>query len=456
MFARERTTRVRPAAIPTLSGLTLARQSFAELPAFFHDLARTYGPIVRFRNLRRSIYFIDDPGLLEEVFVTKAASYKKGRGTERLAMLLGKGLLTAKQPEHLVHRRLVQPAFHKKRIDACAEVVVAAAARRASAWVAGETIDVDTEALHLALEIVAKALFGSDLASDIPTIETSLDTAIATFPFAMLPFSELFDNLPIPTTLRLRKAREALDAIVYRMMAEHRASGDTGDLLSMLLASRDDANAGMDDEQVRDEALTILLAGHETTANAIAWTFYLLQRHPEIEARLHAHLDVVLGDRDPTLDDIPQLDYVRAVFAETMRLYPPAWVTARRALEATTLGEHPVAKNDIVIVSQFVTHRNPRLWPSPERFDPERFMGPPPAEKFAYFPFGGGNRRCIGERFAWMEGILAIATIARRVRLELVDPKPVETQPFVTLRPKSAIRARVALRSARDSVTTSN
>ncbi len=432
----------------TLPGWMLARRPFATLPAFFAEIARRHGPIVRFRNLFANVYFIDDPALLEEVFVSKAASYKKGRGTERLRMLLGNGLLTAQQPEHLAHRRLVQPAFHKRRIDACADVMVAAAARRAVAWVDGETIEVDREMLQLALEIVAKALFGSDLAADVATVGESLDTAIQAFPFAMLPFSEVFDHLPVPATVRLRKARAALDAIVYRMLAEHRASRrDSGDLLSMLLASRDEAGAAMDDRQIRDEALTILLAGHETTANAMAWAFYLLQRHPDVAAKLHAHLEAVLGDRDPTLDDLPQLDYVRAVFAETMRLYPPAWITARRALEATSLGAQPVAKNDIVIVSQYVTHRNPRLWPWPERFDPERFIGAPPPERFAYFPFGGGNRRCIGERFAWMEGVLAIATIARRVRLELVDPAPVATQPFVTLRPGSAIRARVVRRS---------
>ncbi len=434
--------------IPTLPGWAIARRPFATLPAFFLEIARVHGPLVRFRNPFGSIYFIDEPALLEEVFVTKAGSYKKGRGTERLSLLLGQGLLTAKQPEHLLHRRLMQPAFHKKRIDACADVMVAAASGRAASWLDGETIDVDREARQLALEIVAKALFGSDLSSDMATIGAALDTALETFPFAMRPFSEMFDNLPVPRTLRFKKVRKNLDAIVYRMLDEHRASGrDSGDLLSMLLASRDESDAGMDDRQIRDEALTILLAGHETTANAIAWTFYLLQRHPHVEATLHAHLAAVLGDRDPTVDDLPRLDYVRALFAETLRLYPPAWITARRALEATTLGTQRVAKNDVVIMSQYVTHRNPRFWREPERFDPERFTGEQPAEKFAYFPFGGGNRLCIGEPFAWMEGVLAIATIARRVRLELVDAAPVQTQPFVTLRPRSPIRARVIMRS---------
>ena len=435
-------------AIPTLPGFILARRSYATLPAFFLDVAARHGPLVRFRNPIGSMYFIDDPTLIEDVLVTKGASYKKGRGTDRLSRLLGRGLLTAREPAHLAHRRLVQPAFHRKRIDACARVMVDATIARASNWTAGETIDVNRETIALALEIVARALFGFDLTSDMARIGEALDDALEAFPFAMLPFSELFDRLPVPPTLRLNRSRKTLDTIVYRMIAERRAAGsDGGDLLSMLLASRDDAGAGFDDEGIRDEALTILIAGHETTANAIAWAFYLLGRHPGVEAKLHEHLDATLGDRDPTVDDVPRLDYVRAVLAETMRLYPPAWITARRALRPTMLGPQAVATNEIVIVSQYVTHRNPRYWPEPERFIPERFLGAEPTAKFAYFPFGGGNRNCIGERFAWLEGILAIATIARRFRLEPLDATPVLTRPFVTLRPATAIRARVVTRS---------
>ena len=203
----------------------------------------------------------------------------------------------------------------------------------------------------------------------------------------------------------------------------------------------------MDDAQIRDEALTILLAGHETTANAIAWSFYLLARHPEIEAKLVDHVNAVLGARDATAADLPRLDYVRAVFAETLRLYPPAWVTARRALADIEIGPYRVARGDIVIVSQYVSHRDPRYFPIPERFDPERWFAPAPP-KFAYFPFGGGNRLCIGESFAWMEGILALATIVRRVRLARVDASDVGTLPLVTLRPNGAIRATVNVRSS--------
>ncbi|GAC1490821.1 MAG: cytochrome P450 [Vulcanimicrobiaceae bacterium] len=433
--------------VPTLPGFALTRVPFTKMPDYLRAMSAKHGPIVRFRYPFRSIYFVDDAAMLAEVFVGKAASYKKGRGTVRLRRLLGTGLLTAEQPEHLRQRRFVQPAFHKTRIEACADLMVDLTRRRVAGWRPGETIEIDREAMHLALDIVATALFGTDLTRDRDAIGRALDTCVETFPFAFFPFSELFDNVPIPITRRFKAARKTLDEIVYRMIATHRTTAtDGGDLLAMLLAHRDDDGA-MTDRQIRDEALTILLAGHETTANAIAWTFYLLQRHPEIEARLHAHLDAVLGDRDPTLADLPQLGYVHAVFAEVLRLYPPVWGTARRALEATSVNAYPIARNDVVLVSQFVTHRNPRYWNEPDRFAPERWLVGAPLERFAYFPFGGGNRLCIGDRFAWMEGQLAVATIARRVRLVARDDAPVRTQPLLTLRPRTAIRARVESRA---------
>jgi cytochrome P450 len=213
-----------------------------------------------------------------------------------------------------------------------------------------------------------------------------------------------------------------------------------------LLESEDDEHPRLNDEQVRDEAMTILLAGHETTANALAWTFYLLGRNPDVEKRLHAHLDEVLGDRDPRVEDLPQLGYVRSVFAETMRLYPPAWVTSRKAIRRVEIGPYVLEPGHVAMVSQYVSHRDARYFPDPERFDPDRWSGEPPP-KFAYFPFGGGNRLCIGESFAWMEGVLAVATIARRMRLVPVDATEVGTLPLVTLRPRTPIRARIELRA---------
>jgi cytochrome P450 len=432
---------------PTVAGYSLFTRPFTTLPAFFLAATATHGSFVRFKNPFRNIYFVTEPAYVEEALVTKSAAFMKGRGTQRLRRLLGNGLLTAEQPAHLRHRRLAQPAFHRKRIDAYAAIMVDATLLKIARWSDGERIDVERETNRLALEIVSQAVFGSDLSADMDAISTSLDDAMATFPFSMMPFSELLDNVPIGPTRRLKRAKRRLDAIVDRMLAEHRAGGgDPNDLLSMLLAASDDEGAGLGDAQIRDEALTILLAGHETTANAIAWTFYLLQRHGEIEEKLYAHVADVLGDRDPTAADVPRLDYVRAVFAETLRLYPPAWVTARRALHAVDIGPYRIARGDIVIVSQYVSHRDPRYFPDPERFDPERWFREAPP-KFAYFPFGGGNRLCIGESFAWMEGILVLATIVRRFRLLRVGMDDVATLPLVTLRPRGAIRATVSARA---------
>jgi cytochrome P450 len=438
---------VKPQAkIPSIPGFRLAARSFATLPQYLLKLARERGTVVRFRNLRRDVYFFAEPALVEAVMVTKASSFMKGRGTQRLVTMLGRGLLTSEGQEHIRHRRLVQPAFHKKRIESYGAIMVERTLAHAASWQSGQVLDLDHEMNRIALEIVSQALFGMDLSHEYATIGSALDDALSTFLFRMLPFSEVFDSVPIPSTRKMRDACKRLDAVVYRMIAQHRAgAGDSNDLLSMLLSSEDDERGRLTDEQVRDEALTILLAGHETTANALAWTFYLLQRHPEVEAKLHAQVDAVLAERDAGVDDLPQLDYVRAVFAETMRLYPPAWITGRGALRDVEIGSHRLRRGDIVVLSPYVSHRDARYFPRPDSFEPERWLGEAPP-KFAYFPFGGGNRRCIGEPFAWMEGVLALATIARRMRLPRVDASDVETLPLVTLRPRTPIRARVELR----------
>ena len=435
------------AAPPTLRRtLGIFGRPFSEVPEYLRGVSREHGPFVRFQTPIQTYSFIDDAGYAEELFVSKSGSFKKGRGTQRLKALLGDGLLTAAQPEHLKHRRLVQPAFHRSRIDAFADIIVDFTRRRVENWTPGSTIDVHHETMQLALDIVARTLFGSDLSHEKQTISEALDDALEVFPLMLMPFSEVLENLPIPAILRFKRARRDLDRVVYEMMRQHRSDGvDRGDLLSMLLDSEEDGVA-FTDLQVHDEALTILLAGHETTANALAWTFYLLQRNPDVEAKLVAHVRAVLGERDAALDDFAKLEYVRAVVSEAMRLYPPAWLTGRRALEETSIGEYPVRKGELVLVSQYVTHRNPRYWDDPDRFDPERWIAGPPKAKFAYFPFGGGNRLCIGERFAWLELVFAVATIVRRVTFERVDALDVEPEPLVTMRPKSPVFGRVVRR----------
>jgi cytochrome P450 len=439
----------RPPVPPAVNGLMLLRH-LGDLINLFEKVTREHGPIVRFKNVTYTAWFFNDPEAIEQVLVSKAPSFHKARGIVRLRPLLGNGLLTAEQPEHLPHRRLVQPAFHRKRLHDYARVMVEATLRTIATWGDGATIDVEREMNRTTLEIAAKALFGADLHADVERIKDALDEAMAAFPAMLIPFSEHWDHLPLPLYRDIQRARTVLDDVVYRIIREHRESGDDrGDVLSMLLAARDEdgGGGGFDDEQVRDEALTILLAGHETTANALAWTFYLLQRNPIVEERLHAHVRDVLGDRAPGFDDVADLGYVRAVVAESMRLFPPAYALSRRATKPVEIIGYKLKENDIAFVSQWITQRDPRFWPDPERFDPDRFANGLPEERFTYFPFGGGTRLCIGESFAWTEAILALATIVQRVRLERIDIEDVDMTPRVTLRPASAIRARVRARA---------
>jgi cytochrome P450 len=319
------------------------------------------------------------------------------------------------------------------------------AARRRDQWRPGETRDVAREMMRLTLAIAGKTLFDADVEGEADEIGKALTTTFEMFNRTMLPFAQLLDRLPLPATKRFLKARGRLDATIYRIINERRASGrDHGDLLSMLIAARDEEGdgTGMTDEQLRDEAMTIFLAGHETTANALTWTWYLLSQHPEVEAKFHAEVDQILSGRSPSAEDFPRLSYTEMIFAESMRMYPPAWTIGRRALIDYSINGYTIPARSILLMSQYVMHHNPKYFPDPFRFDPERWT-PEAREarpKFSYFPFGGGPRVCIGEHFAWMEGVLVMAAIAQRFRLRLADGHPVEMQPLVTLRPKCGMK----------------
>jgi cytochrome P450 len=298
--------------------------------------------------------------------------------------------------------------------------------------------------MRLTLAIVGKTLFDADVEGESQEIGAALTHLMEMFPLTSLPFYGVLEKLPIPPIQEAERSRATLDALIYRMIEQRRASGeDTGDLLSMLLLAQDELGTGsMTDTQVRDEAMTLFLAGHETTANALTWTWYLLSQHPDIATRLHDELDTVLAGQLPTPDDVARLPYTRMVIAEGLRLYPPAWTLARLALNDYEVGGYCIPKDSIVFMSQWVVHHDARFYPDPLRFDPTRWS---PAEqakrpKFAYFPFGGGPRLCIGEQFAWMEGILLLAVIAQRWRLRLVPGHPVAPYPLVTLRPRHGMR----------------
>jgi cytochrome P450 len=297
---------------------------------------------------------------------------------------------------------------------------------------------------RLTLAIVGRTLFDANVESEADEIGAALTTALGLFGRTFtLPYFELLDRLPLPMNRRFDRAKARIDATIARLIEERRRKPGGADLLSLLVSACDTEGdgGGMTDAQVRDEAITIFLAGHETTANALAWTWYLLARNPEAEARLHAEVDA-LGGRAPTAADLPRLPWTEMVLAESMRLYPPAWIIGRRAVEPYAVGGFDVPRGSIVVVSQWVTHRDPRWFPDPERFDPERFgrAAKEARPKFAYFPFGGGPRVCIGEGFAWMEGVLVLAAIARRWRLRLVPGQIVVPAPSITLRPGNGIR----------------
>jgi cytochrome P450 len=420
--------------------------------AFLTGLARDYGDIAHFGNGTQDFFLLNHPDYVRDVLVTHNADFMKGRGLQRAKRLLGEGLLTSEPPLHRRQRRLAQPAFHKQRVAAYASLVADYAGRlQRERWQDGRALDVAQEMMHLTLAVVGKTLFGTETEAEAEEVSEAVTDTMKSFSRFMLPFVGLLDRLPLPSSRRFRQAKARLDAVIYRIIEERRASGeDRGDLLSMLLQAQDEEGDGgrMTDEQLRDEAMTIFLAGHETTANALTWAWYLLSQHPEAEGRLHEELDAALGGRAPTAEDLPRLSYTEMVLAESMRLYPPAWVLGRRALRDYEVGGYRVPAGSIVLVSQYVMHRDARFFPEPERFDPERFT--PEAKsarpQFSYFPFGGGPRRCIGEGFAWMEGVLVLATLAQRWRLRLAPGHPVETQPVVTLRPRHGMRMTAGLR----------
>jgi cytochrome P450 len=414
-------------------------------PTFFRKTAARFGPIASSLVGRNRFYYVSEPAAIEDVLVTAGRSYIKGRGTQRLERLLGKGLLTSNGALHMRQRRLVQPAFHRERITGYAATMVRRAEAFADGLAPGETLEIDAAMSRLTLGIAAETLFGAEVDDQADTIGRALDTAMESFPISLTPIGELLDHLPwVPVVKRFLGARAELDAIVYRLIETRRAdpaAAGRPDVLGMLLAAGDGPD-GMDVEQIRDETMTIFLAGHETTAMALTWTWWLLAQHPAVEAQLQAELAAVLGGRAPTMDDVPALRLTRDVLAESMRLYPPAWVVGRRAIEDAPLGPWTVPKGSIVIMSQWITHRDPRFWREPDAFRPERWSnGETDAlPKFAYFPFGGGNRVCIGEAFAWTELILVLAAIARRWRFAATAGLAAITgQPSVTLRPSAAV-----------------
>jgi cytochrome P450 len=418
----------------------------------FEYLTAHFNRVSSYRIGPSQIVLMNDPELIREVLIVQPQNFIKERTQKRMKILLGEGLITSDGEVHRRQRRIAAPAFHRQRIQAYGSGMVERAAAMRDSWREGIELDASAEMMRLALQIVARTLFDSDVTKDVQLINDEVNAIMRLYNFLVaMPQLEAWLHLPIPGVMRFRRARKRLDKVVYRMIEARRRSGtDGGDLLSMLLASRDEEadHMGMTNEQLRDEVLTIFLAGYETVANALSWTWLLLGQNPDAEAKLHAEIDAVLGGRLPTLEDLPQLRYAEMVIAESMRLYPPAWAMGRQATCDVEIGPYKLPAGTFIFFSQYIIQRNADFFTDPLRFDPERFTPERKAgrPRFAYFPFGGGSRQCIGESFAWMEAILSLVTLAQRWRLRLVPDQKVGVQPKITLRPKYPIRVVPELR----------
>ncbi len=422
---------------------------------FFQSLADRFGSIAHYKLGRSHIVFLNDPEYIREVLVVQNDNFTKERVVQRSKLLLGEGMITAEAAEHRRQRQAAQPAFHRQAIPSYADAMVHIAAEARNRWQPGQQVNIALEMMHLTLNIVAKTLFRTELGNEVQELARAINDIMSLYHFMiLLPAAEWLVHFPLPGVLKFRRARRHIDALVYKMIEQHRAAPDAGeqDLLTMMLRGNYGENFRTDrsrDARLRDEVVTMFLAGYETTANALAWTWYLLAQNPEAEARFHAEVDEVLAGRLPTYDDLPRLRYTEMVLAESMRLYPPAWAMGRRALSDFKLGPYYLPGGTTLLMSQFVMHRNPEYYPDPLRFIPERFSAEGKAQrpKLTYFPFGAGGRQCIGESFAWMEAILVLATFAQRWKISLVCNRTVTPEPLITLRPQNGIAMKITSRS---------
>ena len=412
---------------------------------FLVETARRFGPISYFRVLNQRIYLIDEPDLIQEILVTRQHEFVRDTGATLLRELVGDGLLTRDEPAHKERRRVLQPAFHRAQIASYGDAMVAECRKASDRWEAGVEIDIAAEMKRLTLSIVGATLFGADFRDRADAIARVLERVINRSRWiapglALLePWARLYRGVfPRGPSLFFGRERAELEEILAPVI-EARRCGDSGDMLSMLLA-------GLDDRDATNEIVTMVLAGHETTATALSWAWYLVARNPEVQAQLESELDEVLGDRDATVDDLSRLNYTTMVLQEAMRLYPPAPVFGRRPKHAISLGGYQIPAGASILISPYITQRNAQWFHAPDAFNPDRWRDIS-IPKFACFPFGGGAKMCIGEPFARMEGVLVLATLARRWRFESVRGAEIGVRPAVTLRPDGPVWMRVGSRA---------
>jgi cytochrome P450 len=418
---------------------------------FYASCAREYGDVVQTRMGSYRILLVYHPDAIEELLVTRNRDFIKSPGVVRLLRpLLGNGLFLAEGDTWLRQRRLVQPAFHRQRMAGYGDVMAAFAERHVAGWKDRDVIEVHAEMMALTQAIVGKTLFDADVSGDAHDASQAARVVAQDFGARLRSLQLIPYWFPTPRNLRTRRAIRRLDELIHRIIAERRAiTEDRGDLLSMLLHAQDaDDGSRMTGQQVRDEVMAMFLAGHETTAVALSWTWYLLAQHPDADARLTDELCQVLDGRAPSVADLPRLSYAGMAVTESMRLYPPAYGIGRQAAQATEIAGQPIAPGDILIAPTWTVHRDRRWFEEPEAFRPERWAGDLAQRlpRFAYFPFGGGPRQCIGNSFAQMEAVLILAAIAQRFRLTLVPGQRITPTPYVTLRPEPGVRMLLARR----------
>jgi cytochrome P450 len=440
-------------------GLTIGLRSLREPLAFLQEMARTYGDIAYVRVGPYRTYVLNHPNLIREVLVTRGKSFCKWEAQKRVFRKIdGNGLINTEGEFWLRQRRLIQKAFQQRRLGGYADTAVELTRRRLDRWTAGTALNLDRELSELALEIVGETLFGVDLRDHVAWLSETAEVLRDTFIREFLAPVPLPDWLPLPSKRRMRRAIRDLDAFITGIIRDRRASGeDKGDLLSMLLLAVDDQGdgTGMTDQQARDEAVTLFNGGHDSTSAALAWTCYFIARYPDVQESLRAEVEAVLGERPAVLADLPRLAFADRVVKESLRIYPPTTALfTRQAVTEVEIGGYQLARGSLVATSPYVTQRDPRWFPEPERFDPDRF-GPGRVEaipEYAYFPFGAGPHVCIGNTFAMMEITLVVATVVQRFQLELMPgQEAIVPELKVSLRPKGGVWVKpVPRRTGRD------
>jgi len=432
-----------PGPKPKISLINLVRFRRNSL-GFLKQIYQEYGDIVHFKMGPLRILLLNHPDYIKEVLSTQQSNFVKGRPLEMAKELLGEGLLTSEGEFHKRQSRIIQPAFHRKMMGTYAPAMTEYALRLMNKWEDGMSVDMMQEMIKMSTGIAGKTMFNVDIEEEAPEINQALDAVMGLFDRVSLPFAEYLLKIPLPGTIRFFRAKSKLDHTIYKVIRERREIKlNNGDLLSLLLKEQEEGE--MSDRQIRDEALTLFLTGFDTTSLALTWTWYLISQHPQVEAELHEELDRVLQGRLPTLEDYPNLKFTRMVFAESMRLYPPIYIIARQAVEAFTIGEYEVPKKTIVLVSPYLIHHDSRFHSNPEVFNPHNWDDRPGIQhpRYEYFPFSEGPRSCIGQHYAWLEGVMILASIAQFWKVKMVPDHPVEIAQLLNLRPKYGMKMEV-------------